>query len=164
LPIATSCTPLEAVAVLPDGRKVETRPDKAALSPPAHPVPLRVRSQRRSPAEAGLSDGGDPNDAKLELRCWVLEGLGGAPDAGSMRAILLASRRNRVRRTQRGTNASQPPSLQCFGIATMCSQARGERFPLPYRPSQSFSGSPAPEMVLLDCGHTFHGDARTNAG
>jgi len=34
-----------------------------------------------SPAEAGLSDGGDPNDAKLELRRGIPHRLGGAPRA-----------------------------------------------------------------------------------
>jgi len=35
----------------------------------------------KSPAEAGLSGGGDPNDAKLEPDCGLPHRLGGAPRA-----------------------------------------------------------------------------------
>jgi hypothetical protein len=40
-----------------------------------------VISNRKCPAEAGLLGGGDPNDAKLELRCGVPHRMGWAPDA-----------------------------------------------------------------------------------
>jgi len=43
------------------------------------------RFRQKNPAEAGLSDGGDPNDAKLELRRGISHRLGRAPNARSVR-------------------------------------------------------------------------------
>jgi hypothetical protein len=39
----------------------------------------------KSPAQAGLSGGGDPNDAKVELRCGVPDRMGESLEAGGMR-------------------------------------------------------------------------------
>jgi hypothetical protein len=58
-----------------------------------------------------------------------------------------------------GLNETDPADFE----QKRSSGTRGERFLLRYRPSQSFSGSPAPEMVLFGYGHTFQGGAGTNA-
>ncbi len=59
---------------------------RSSLKPPCEPALVKspcsaALGDRRSPAEAGLSGGGDPNDAKLEPPSRVLGGLGGAPEA-----------------------------------------------------------------------------------
>jgi hypothetical protein len=45
---------------------------------------LRCARRQTGPAAPGPSDGGDPNDAKLELGRGVLEALGRAPDAAGL--------------------------------------------------------------------------------
>lgn len=50
-----------------------------------------MSAQRRSPETTPDLGAGDPNDAELEPRCGVPQGLGGAPDArciGSARVAL----------------------------------------------------------------------------
>ena len=50
------------------------------------PCPTAPRN-RRSPAEAGLLGGDDPDDAELELDCEVPYGLGRASDDGERKPV-----------------------------------------------------------------------------
>jgi hypothetical protein len=63
---------------------------RSSLKPPCEPALAKspcsaALGDRRSPAEAGLSSGGDPSDAELEPDCVLPHRLGGAPDDGGVK-------------------------------------------------------------------------------
>ena len=69
-----------------------------------------VRSELRTvpPAEAGLSDGGDPKYSKLELDRGFPEGLGGAPEARGVTLFGTKLRNIGLRTSVRRGRAARP--------------------------------------------------------